>query len=141
MALIVKNSPANAEDVRDAGPIPGWEGPLGEGMAAHSSILAWRVPWTEDPGLQSIGSQRIRLNWSSLARTHTYFMISFTILRGRNSKGEIIIVSQFKDTKVWILLGLSHILYNNNFINIFPKPNFINSPMVRTVTILLFSSN
>ena len=37
------------------------EDPLKEGMAIHSSILAWRIPWTEEPGgLQSIGSQRIR---------------------------------------------------------------------------------
>ena len=37
-----------------------WEGPLEEGMATHSSILAWRVPWTEEPGrLQSMGSQRV----------------------------------------------------------------------------------
>ena len=43
----------------------GWEDPLEEGMATHSSILAWRIPWTEDPGglqsmgLQSVGSQRV----------------------------------------------------------------------------------
>ena len=38
----------------------GGEDPLGEGMATHSSILAWRVPWTEEPGgLQSMGSQRV----------------------------------------------------------------------------------
>ena len=37
------------------------EDPLEEGMAAHSSLLAWRTPWTEEPGgLQSIGSQRVR---------------------------------------------------------------------------------
>ena len=37
----------------------GWKDPLEEGMATHSSILAWRIPWTEEPdGLQSIGSQR-----------------------------------------------------------------------------------
>ena len=36
----------------------GWENPLEKGMAAHSSILAWRIPWTEEPGrLQSTGSQ------------------------------------------------------------------------------------
>ena len=36
----------------------GWEDPLGEGMATHSSILAWRIPWTEEPGgLQSIDLQ------------------------------------------------------------------------------------
>ena len=39
----------------------GWEDPLQEGVATHSSVLAWRVPWTEEPGrLQSMGSQRVR---------------------------------------------------------------------------------
>ena len=38
----------------------GWEDPLEKGMATHSSILAWRIPWTEEPGrLQSMGSQRV----------------------------------------------------------------------------------
>ena len=38
----------------------GWEDPLEEGMAAHSSVLAWRLPWTEELGrLQSLGSQRV----------------------------------------------------------------------------------
>ena len=38
----------------------GWEDPLEEGMATHSSILAWRIPWTEEPGgLQSMGSHRV----------------------------------------------------------------------------------
>ena len=41
----------------------GQEDPLEKGMATHSSILAWRIPWTEEPGgLQSIGSQRVRHN-------------------------------------------------------------------------------
>ena len=40
-----------------------WEDPLEEKMAIHSSILAWRIPWTEEPGgLQSMGSQRVRHN-------------------------------------------------------------------------------
>ena len=39
----------------------GWEDLLEKGMAAYSSILAWRIPWTEEPGgLQSMGSQRVR---------------------------------------------------------------------------------
>ena len=59
MALVVKNSPAKAGDIRDVGLIPGLEDPLEEGIAIHSSILAWEIPWTEEPGrLQSIGSQR-----------------------------------------------------------------------------------
>ena len=41
----------------------GQEDPLQEGMATYSSILAWRIPWTEEPGgLQSVGSQRLRHN-------------------------------------------------------------------------------
>ena len=43
---------------------PYWEDPLEKGMATHSSILAWRIPWTEESsGLQSMGSQRVRHNW------------------------------------------------------------------------------
>ena len=39
----------------------GWEDPLEKGMITHSNILAWRTPWTEEPGrLQSMGSQRVR---------------------------------------------------------------------------------
>ena len=61
VALVVKNPPANAGDVRDMGSNLGQEDPLEEGMATHSSIPAWRIPWTEDPGgLPSIGSQRVR---------------------------------------------------------------------------------
>ena len=71
VALVVKNPPANAGDKRDAGSIPGWESPLEEGMGTHSSILAWRIPWTEEPGgLWSIESQRIRHDWSDLACVH-----------------------------------------------------------------------
>ena len=56
-AETVKNLPAMQETwVRSLG----WEDPLGKGMANHSSILAWRIPWTEEPGrLQSMGLQRI----------------------------------------------------------------------------------
>ena len=60
MALGIKNPPINAGDMSDAGLIPELEDPLEEGMATHSSILAWRIPWTEEPGgLQSMGSQRV----------------------------------------------------------------------------------
>ena len=60
VALVVKNPPANAGDLRDVGSIPGSGRAPKEGMATHSSILAWRIPWTEEPsGLQSRGSQRV----------------------------------------------------------------------------------
>ena len=53
---VVKNIPANAGD---AGSIPGWKDYLEKEMATHSSILAWEMPRTEEPGrLQSMGSQR-----------------------------------------------------------------------------------
>ena len=56
---VVKNPPANAGNVRDAGLIPGLEDPLEKEMATHSSILAWAIPWIEEPGgLQVIGSQK-----------------------------------------------------------------------------------
>ena len=43
-----------------------WEDPLKKGMATHSSILAWRIPWTEEPGgLQFMGLQRVRQDFSS----------------------------------------------------------------------------
>ena len=55
---MIKNLPANAGD---PGSIPGPEDPLEKEMAAHSSILAGRIPWTEEAGgLQSVGLQRIR---------------------------------------------------------------------------------
>ena len=58
MVLVVKNLPA-IQETRVL--FLGWEDPLEEEMATHSSILAWRIPWTEKPGgLQSIGSQRVR---------------------------------------------------------------------------------
>ena len=57
---MVKNLPASAGDIRDAGSIPGSEDSLEEGTAIHPSILAWRILWTEELGrLQSIGSHRV----------------------------------------------------------------------------------
>ena len=47
---MVKKLPANIGDIRDTGSIPGSGNPLEKGMATHSSILAWRIPWTEEPG-------------------------------------------------------------------------------------------
>ena len=57
VAQMVKCLPAMRETrVRSLG----WEDPLEKEMATHSSILAWKTPWTEDPGrLQSMGSQRV----------------------------------------------------------------------------------
>ena len=60
VAQMVKNLPAMQETwVLSLG----WEDPLEQEMATHSSVLAWRILWTEEPGgLQSVGSQRLRHN-------------------------------------------------------------------------------
>ena len=61
--VLVKNPPASAGDIKHSvgNQSLGREDPLEEEMVTHSSILAWRIPWTEEPGgLQSMGSQRVR---------------------------------------------------------------------------------
>ena len=61
---VSKESACSAEDL---GSIPGWENPLEEGMATHSSIVAWKIPWMEEPGgLQSMGSQRVGHDLASI---------------------------------------------------------------------------
>ena len=74
---VVKNPSANAGDVRDTGSVPSREDPPEKGVATHSSILAWSIPQTEEPG----GLQRTRVkrlsthagftqSWHRLRRTH-----------------------------------------------------------------------
>jgi len=77
--LVVMNPSANARVVRDESLIPGLGDHLEKGMATHSSILGWRIPWTEEPGcLQPRVSQRIRYDWSDLACMHTLCLASLT---------------------------------------------------------------
>ena len=60
---MVKNPPAVQETGVQS---PGWEDPLEEDMAIHSNILAWEIPWTEEPGgLQSLGSQKSQTRLSN----------------------------------------------------------------------------
>ena len=61
VALVVKNMPANAKDIRDMGLTPGLGRALGGGHSNPLQILAWRILWTEKPGrLQSMDSQLVR---------------------------------------------------------------------------------
>ena len=61
VAQLVKNLPAMQETKETQDRSLGWEDPLEKGMTIHSSIIAWRIPWTEEPGgLQYTGSQRVR---------------------------------------------------------------------------------
>ena len=58
---------------RDLGSIPELERPLEKGIATHSSILAWGIPWTEEPGrLQSMVSQRVRHDWATFTHSLTH---------------------------------------------------------------------
>ena len=71
MAQTVKNLPAKLKT-----PVRSLcrEDPLEKRMATHSSILAWRIPWTEEPGgLQSMGLQRVRHDWVTNTFTFHFF--------------------------------------------------------------------
>ena len=66
-ALVVENSPVKAGDLREVSSIPGLGKSHGGGqLATHSSILAWRILWTEEPGRLVIGLQRVGHDWSDL---------------------------------------------------------------------------
>ena len=69
VAQMVKNLPAMRETGVGS---PGWEDPLEKGMATHSSVAAWRIPWTRSvgAGLQSVGSQRVRHDRQTNTQTH-----------------------------------------------------------------------
>ena len=70
LAQMVKSLPAMLETWVQS---LGREDPLKKGMATHSSILAWRIPWTEKPGgLQSTGLQRVRRDWATNSFTLSF---------------------------------------------------------------------
>ena len=69
--LVVKSLPPSAAEVRDAGSVLVRKIPRRRAQASHSSVLAWKIPWTEEPGgLQSMRSPRVRHDQSDLAHTH-----------------------------------------------------------------------
>ena len=83
----------------------GWEDPLEEDMAIDSSILAWRISWTEEPwGPQSIGSQRVRHNWSSLARTQAHKVL-FPLFTHSPSPPTCNISETGTHDNIWHLVG------------------------------------
>ena len=85
----------------------GWEDPLEKEMATHSSILAWKIPWTEKPGrLQPMGSQRVGHNWAtSLSERHCYMVEIIQTLGSYRAR----LKSQFQ------LFSLSH-EFNSQFL-------------------------
>ena len=88
-----------------------WEDPLKKGMATHSSILAWTIPWTEEPGeLQSMGSQRISHIWANntLIVLHRFFFFNKLKVCGNPAWGKSI--SAIFPTVFAHFLSLCHIL-------------------------------
>ena len=99
---------SSGQELRDMGSIPGLEDPLEEGMATHSSILAWRTPWTEEPGrLQSTGlkKSRTQLMWLS---THTHMiqdnLISRSLIISAKTLSPNPRLSQGLGVRLWIYL-------------------------------------
>ena len=82
VAQMVKNPPAMWETWV---PSLGWEDPLEKEMATHSSTLAWKIPWTEEPcRLQSMGSQRVRHDWATSLHFTSYHVGSQSLDQGSN---------------------------------------------------------
>ena len=83
MALVVKNLPANVRDARDMGLIPGSGRFPGEGNGHPSSILVWKIPWTEEPGrLLSMRPQRVGhdSNWTDTCVIHSGYKIPWEVI-------------------------------------------------------------
>ena len=96
VAQMAKSQPAMQESWVQS---LGQENPLEEGTTTHSSILAWRIPWTEEPGrLQSMGSQRVGHDW--VTNTHTWWL----------SGGRFFLSALLECSVSWPALGISLVL-------------------------------
>ena len=113
VALVVKKLSAYAGDLRDRHSIPGWERSP-EGMATHSSILAWRVLWTEEPGrLQSTGHKELDTTEATEHPAHILFpMVVVPIYIPINSGGEsplLHILSSIYCLSFWMTVILTEV--------------------------------
>ena len=94
---MVKKPPVSTGDLRDMCSIPGSGRSPGEGRATHSSVLAWRIPWTEEPGeLQSMWLQRVRHDRSDLAHNHTAHKLHM-----ETTKANMYLLNCEKNIYVW----------------------------------------
>ena len=102
-----KESGGNTVAAGDAGSIHGWGRSPGGGQGSHSSILAWSIPWAEEPGgLQSIGLQRVGYDWSDLAGTHAVILQAHVYNQGvqicrKHSRGEGRLWTDTLECKPW----------------------------------------
>ena len=129
-----KESACNAADLSL---IPGSGRSSGEGMANHSSILAWRIPWTEEPGrLQSMGSQRVGYDWATTTLRFTSYYSSQCLM-------EVDIrCSSLGSTEVAILSFLTPLFYS--LLTFFPLQSItsqINYPYASLFLSLFFWGN
>ena len=84
----------------------GWKDPLDEGTATHSSITAWRIPWTEEPGgLQFIGSQKVGHDW---AHTLIFLSVRFVVPQNNYNNNVRDHWSQITITNITIMKSLKH---------------------------------
>ena len=136
MALGIKNLPANAGDVRDTGLILGQKDPLEKAMGTHFSVLAWRIPWTEEPGgLWSKASQRVGHDWSDLACRHAqqgqvYSIVSWLLVKS--------LLTYCLTISLQMRLPLSFILYFSSFYYFFSS--FCLCPRTYLLAVSIFSS-
>ena len=97
--------------------------PPEKGMATHSSIIAWRIPWTEEPGsLQSMGSQRVRHDWATFTSLHLFlkpggltYLVLLTLFKYMSIVYSLFCMNEFflikkilKKRFIWISCGLNH---------------------------------
>ena len=108
----VKNLPAMQELQEIQVWSLGQEDPLEEGMATHSSILAWRIPWTEKPGsLQPKGSQKVGHDWSDM-HMYKYGTISNTYFKIKNSMRYCVVLAR---SILPLVSRKNNIYINSNF--------------------------
>ena len=114
----VKNLPVMQEtQVRSLG----WENPLREHMATHSSILAWRIPWTEEPGgLQSLGLHRVRHDWSNWAHQFSSVAQSCPILCDSMDCSPPGFPVHHQTTGLLKLMSVESVMTSNHLILYFP---------------------
>ena len=97
--VVKKNPPAMQETWIQS---LGWQDPLEKGMATHSRILAWRIPWTEEPGgLESRWSHRVGHGWGNLTSTQGGQKASQVAVVVKN----LLLTQETEETQVWPLGG------------------------------------
>ena len=116
LELVVKNLPANTGILKNMAQSLDQDDPLEEGMATHSSILAWRIPWTEEPGgLQSIGLQKVRHDCSDLALTPRSSLSKKGIIHANKPNGGIHSIRHSREAHLLhtgvVQVGIFHFSY------------------------------